>query len=202
MTANILPTLQHLAGVKVAVALYTNPELIAIEMKLNWFSWNFIHEQYAREKVSYCALPEMLQEKVVSIMKTLSSERNKWLLYHGEFFGYDIYKINNLWNSLGVIDRFETAKRLVECEDLKLKDRFKFACYYGIRKKVKQLWKKLSLKERKELENESHVFQHYSELAACDSLEPERSLMYIGEWIEWLKNGVGVRSPPFSYSRL
>ncbi|GFT46294.1 hypothetical protein NPIL_579701 [Nephila pilipes] len=205
MATNILPTLQHLSCVKVALTIYTNPEVTAFERKYTCHSCKCIQDKdwdsYVRGKVSQCALPTVFQDKVVELITTLSSELNTWRRDHDDIFGYGVYRINNLWNSVGIIDRYEIAKRLVDCPDFPLKIRFKLACYYSMTSRVMQLWLQMSVEEKKDLENEDIVGQCY-ELPGYES--EILGFNYVRDWIDWIQTGVseGRRDPSIFYSRL
>ncbi|GFQ88381.1 uncharacterized protein TNCT_392401 [Trichonephila clavata] len=146
MSVNFVPSLQQFAVVKVAVAVYTNHEVMEFEKKLRLTKRAFFNadfktwEPFMRQKVSSLPLPTAFRERVLTLMMPLSFEYWMWRYNHDEFCNNDLYSNHIVWNSFGMIDRFKTAERLIRCQDFTTHQRDTLAYCYGRRDNVLE-WK-------------------------------------------------------------
>ncbi|GIY96547.1 uncharacterized protein CEXT_556901 [Caerostris extrusa] len=151
-------TLEEMAIIKIAVALYNDPVLRPFIDKLrvndrvasfsceyNFREWNVIFEK-AMTRIS-TFVPALLQKKVVNLLKTIHNEIERWWADHHVFFillsNIDIHG-NLCWKSEGTIDRIKTVKKLVQMEELGVSTRLLLACTYFLEKEISILWNKMS----------------------------------------------------------
>ncbi|GFT59359.1 uncharacterized protein NPIL_132351 [Nephila pilipes] len=186
MTLNFVPSLEHIALVKVAVALYNSAEVTRLETehlplcKTPDEEWKIL----IRSKVSNSELPTVLQEKVINLLKPLSLEFCRWQS-NNQFIPKRVHRpIYMHWRSVGTIDGFETAKRLLLCRDLTFNERFFMACHYWMKKVVVKMWKKASATER------INLVRLVSD--SENTLSP--TYFVLQRWFDWLKEG-SHRSP-------
>ncbi|GFX55620.1 uncharacterized protein TNCV_269081 [Trichonephila clavipes] len=136
MLVNYVPSLLHIASVKVATAIYMGREIQEFEKNPQIRSFFNTHgekwEPFVSLKVSQCALPVELQEKIVALMRPLSFELNTWFLDHIQFFQNQRYDIYIVWNSYGMIDRLKTIERCIFTNCVPIDYRIHLACQYKI----------------------------------------------------------------------
>ncbi|GFQ66969.1 uncharacterized protein TNCT_544721 [Trichonephila clavata] len=135
MLVNRVPSLLHMAAVKVAAIVYMREDIQDFEK--NQIIRSFFNtrgerqwEMIVRQKLLPCALPTELQEKVIAIMKPLSFELNMWLKDHIQFVANRRYDIYIVWNSFGMIDRSKTAEGLINSNCLPIDHRIHLAVQY------------------------------------------------------------------------
>ncbi|GFY60260.1 uncharacterized protein TNIN_500181 [Trichonephila inaurata madagascariensis] len=191
MLVTIVPSLQHLAIVKIAVCVYTSPEVRKFEKNMmGCFGFSEIHERewisFIRERVSHCALQEKFQKKVIDFMKPLSLELCLWHTHLNKMFVFHAPTITPVWNSAGTIDQLRTARKLVHCQDLPFLERFSLACHFWMTDDVLEIWKETPLQEREKAiqnmrRNEFSLFMN----------EKVRKLRkeFLNKWIEWMDEG-------------
>ncbi|GFW76128.1 hypothetical protein TNCV_2057751 [Trichonephila clavipes] len=143
MSVNFLPSLQHLAIVKAAVAVFTNHEVMEFEKKLrittgcSFFNAERIAwEPFLWKKISLLSLPVVFQKKVLALMMPFSFEYWMYHYDHHGRFKNDLCcnHINHIvWNSFGMIDRFKTAERCGHSPDLAILQHETIAPCFGRR---------------------------------------------------------------------
>ncbi|GFQ98220.1 hypothetical protein TNCT_253341 [Trichonephila clavata] len=136
---NFIHSLEHLALSKVAVEIYTSPEVREYERKLVqpfYYTYNAFWEPFVWEKVSSWVPFEVIQDKIVGAIKPLSNELLMWKADHCKILGPNAEeKISFCWKPEGTIDRLETAKSLIHDKDFTIGQRFILACYYWLKTK-------------------------------------------------------------------
>lgn len=153
---NFVPKLKFIALSKVAIGIYCNSEVTKLELDEKFGPFhctpNEKWEPFIREKVSETALPEMLQEMIISLIKSLSLQHLTWKQNHAFIFKPSFQVINYfVWTPLGTIERFKTAKRLVHLNDFAFVDRFMLAFMYCLEDDMLILWRNASDIERRDL---------------------------------------------------
>ncbi|GFU44919.1 uncharacterized protein TNCV_4234501 [Trichonephila clavipes] len=191
MLVTIVPSLQHLAIVKISVCVYTNPEVRKFENNLRGgFGFYDTLERewisFIRERVSHCALQEASQKKVIDFMRPLSLELCVWHKHLNEMFAFLAHTITPVWNSTGTIDQLRTAKKLVHCQDLPFLERFSLACHFWMTDDILEIWKEKPLQEREKViqnmrRNKFSLFMNEKVL----KLRKE----FLNKWIEWIEEG-------------
>ncbi|GFQ71708.1 uncharacterized protein TNCT_676861 [Trichonephila clavata] len=191
MLVTIVPSLQKLAIVKIAVCVYTNPEVREFENNsMGHFGFYATHERnwvsFIRERVSQCELREDFQKKVITYMKPLSLELSSWHRCLRDMFVFLAEDISPVWSSSGAIDQLRTAKKLVHCQDLPFLERFSLACLFWMSDDILKIWEKASSQEKEKairnvIRNEFSIFMN----------EADRKLRseFLKKWITWIKKG-------------
>ncbi|GFT42731.1 uncharacterized protein NPIL_4831 [Nephila pilipes] len=171
---NFMPTLEHIALVKVTTLIISNPEVQehigVIYTLLN------LQEMIAivKEKVGQCELTMLLQKKVINTAIPLRDELFSWQEIHRDILDCDLVKANDLcWSSVGTIDEPETAKRLIHCDKFTFKQRFTLACCYWFTDDVLKLWQESSVHEKGNLTDR------------IGSIRVEDKILK--KWIQWLQ---------------
>ncbi|GFU35312.1 uncharacterized protein NPIL_288821 [Nephila pilipes] len=98
-------------------------------------------------------LPTNIQNRLVHIVSELgleikmwfSSRRKRILKYR---INFDVRNVLS-WRSIGIIDRFETARNLIRNENFQMNPRLYIACKYYFEEDAQRLWKNLSFNDRK-----------------------------------------------------
>ncbi|GFY68848.1 uncharacterized protein TNIN_432181 [Trichonephila inaurata madagascariensis] len=196
MLGKSIPSLKHLASVKIALAVHTHPEVMEFEKKFNspacCYPRGELWVQFFKKRVSRCPLSLELQENVITFIKSLISELSLWRKNHSEMLIFDPYSINPVWNSFGLIDTLRTAVELVNCKGLHFEQRFTLACYYWLTKEMLQIWKNASPQE-KEILIQNVDTSKISPTFATSNPDRYQSLKlrneFLNKWIEWIKEG-------------
>ncbi|GFQ72078.1 uncharacterized protein TNCT_626081 [Trichonephila clavata] len=101
-------------------------------------------------------IPHSIEKQIFGIIKSLNFEIQEWFFNHcGILHGEDLYFLRTLcWRSYGIIDKFETAQRLIQDNKIKIKERFDLSCKYFFDDHAQELWRKLPSVERKSITRE------------------------------------------------
>ncbi|KAF8797011.1 hypothetical protein HNY73_001327 [Argiope bruennichi] len=187
MALIFIPSLQHIAAVKVALAVYNDDiehfldEFIETEDIFNYGNSFRISEcQTAKikerkneigQKLS-TLLPKLLTNPVGNILQPIVAEIFYWVRDHYHVIKY-IHKrhiMNNLrWKSEGTIDRIKTSKQLIRNENIDIRVRFIFACLYFYEQDVLELWQSMTAEGRESIHR-----------IDCN--------LAVRFWVKWLRN--------------
>ncbi|GFY65027.1 uncharacterized protein TNIN_393611 [Trichonephila inaurata madagascariensis] len=179
---NFVHSLQHLSLVKLAVEIYTSPEVRNYEKRFVqpfYYTYNGQWEPFVREKFSSRIPFEVVQDTILGAIKPLSYELFTWKTDHWEILRSNAdVKINFCWKQGGTIDRLETAKSLIHGEDFTITQRFFMACYYWLKEEAIQLWGKLSPSD----------FENVMLAVSYQRFGSKLGLI-LEIWIKWLQDG-------------
>ncbi|XP_055948519.1 uncharacterized protein LOC129981629 [Argiope bruennichi] len=158
MNFHFMPSLLHIASVKIASHLLLDPDVrIMLDNEVTMMHpfhlfqssrlalWGFI-EKTAMEKLPL--LPPSIPPKVAKMIQPMHYEVVMWLEDHvfifpgeedfcSEFLNYIC------WKSNGTIDRVKTAKKIIHSDRIDISDRFKLACNYFFLDEIVNLWHKM-----------------------------------------------------------
>ncbi|GFY66342.1 uncharacterized protein TNIN_344171 [Trichonephila inaurata madagascariensis] len=187
---NFVPKLEHIILARLAVKMYSDPEIIKFEMDEKYGPFhetsNEIWEPFVREKISKSGLPEIILDKVIGLMKPLSYEHLTWKSSHAFLFilrrSFQAVQYFS-WTAEGTIDWFETAKRLVHCKDLNFFQRFVLACTYSLKDDVLKLWRRASSAERRKVVKPTRQTYEYYFMSCKEQV--------FKKWFDWLKLSTG-----------
>ncbi|GFT16856.1 uncharacterized protein NPIL_184911 [Nephila pilipes] len=157
MNVRFWPSLQVITYSRVARGILYTSDFSEI---INFRIGGSISDDYIRRirnKVSTCEVPYFeanhlplsteIQEQLVGVVLALGREVRLWFLSHLFLDVQDLYyEVQNIlsWHSIGVIDRFETARGLIRNENIDVSLRFDFACRYYSEADVQRLWTNMS----------------------------------------------------------
>ncbi|KAF8797233.1 uncharacterized protein LOC129981794 [Argiope bruennichi] len=185
MALNFLPSLQHIAAVKVALAVYYddiihsfNEFILADEFdQIGSFHISQSREERVKQRRKEMRrqlsplLPKALVDQVVNILQPIVDELYFWVRDYICVIK-NIQKshiANNLcWKSEGTIDRIKTSRQLVRNESIDKRVRFVLACIHFWEQDVLQLWRSMTSKERGKI---SRIDSNFA----------------VGFWMKWLK---------------
>ncbi|GFT61045.1 uncharacterized protein NPIL_460381 [Nephila pilipes] len=195
MEMDFVPSLQHLALVRVAITAYYSPEITDIKEKFkNGIGSTRIHEwqPLMLKRLKKSVLPHIFHEKLLGILQPISLEIESW---EEDMLDLGIHKpLDICWKSLGTIDRVETAKRFVQSEDSNVIQRFNMACHFWMSDDVLEIWDVASVYER--IHIEMTLMQEKKESISNETEErkPKRfKTNRVGEllvkWFDWLHEG-------------
>ncbi|GIY01683.1 hypothetical protein CDAR_117971 [Caerostris darwini] len=131
-----VPSLQHMACSKIAVALYNQADMRAPFNRLE----TLIIDPYprtttdiifgivkrAKEKMNVLRIPEKLKPDLIFVLKATVILICKWFMDHSHFLKSDFVDVSSFqWRSQGTIDREKTAQALYYPEEdaLRLRNR-------------------------------------------------------------------------------
>ncbi|KAF8797018.1 hypothetical protein HNY73_001334 [Argiope bruennichi] len=189
MALIFLPSLEHIAAVKVALTVYNDDIVHFLDEFIETFKYDPDNsfrlskrqEERIRERKKeirmklFTQIPESLVDRVVHIFQPIVSEVYFWVRDH-----YDIIKhiqkshiTNNLyWKLEGTIDRTKTSKQLIQNENINGEMRYAFAFAYFYNQDVySQLCQSLTDEERES------IYRNVSDLD-------------VGFWMQWLREKV------------
>ncbi|GFS83545.1 uncharacterized protein NPIL_686341 [Nephila pilipes] len=142
-----VPSLENIAAVSVAVILYNDYEIQqSLKETLYRFSPDEQWKNVMREKMPNHIVSIPAQQKIMSFLKPINYEAEKWKWHHRKLIGQDIdWRITSklLWKTDGTIARFETANFFIRSDILDIRNRFKLACSYWKKESVIAIWKKM-----------------------------------------------------------
>ncbi|GFU09597.1 uncharacterized protein NPIL_590691 [Nephila pilipes] len=142
MNARFWPSLQLTAHVKIALGILQNIEFTEV---LSDFRFeNVVRKlQNVHENLSSLSLPGVMKKRTVCIVGALVKETKKWYNCHKIFFlGENLDFWNRIrWHSHGTINRYETARSLVQDENMDIKRRFYLASEYYLEENAQNLWR-------------------------------------------------------------
>ncbi|GFY54096.1 uncharacterized protein TNIN_465711 [Trichonephila inaurata madagascariensis] len=103
-------------------------------------------EETVSRKISCLGLPNIMRGELMSIIRCICIEIDRWHKDHKDIFHFDFIDFQRYfcWNSQGKIDRAKTAQSLINDESLHISERYNFARHYCFENDVKFLWKKLT----------------------------------------------------------
>ncbi|GFT46116.1 uncharacterized protein NPIL_647901 [Nephila pilipes] len=189
---SMVPTLNHLCLVQVAVLVCNSPEVKELGTTIvSCFTDNNDWEPLVLEKLSRYELPKVCQKNLIPFIKPICFEIIMWKTNHFEILGRDVHKpIHFCWDSMGTINHFETAKRLVHSQNFTAIQRFTMTCYYCMVNEAQRLWKKASAIEKEILIKSSA----YKNRVYRSSLKKVHSQLIPGNqvlrfWINGLQQG-------------
>ncbi|GBM28347.1 hypothetical protein AVEN_229531-1 [Araneus ventricosus] len=191
MALTFLPSLKHLAAVRVALTVYNDGIIhfldeVILREKYDLddpFNVNIKEERWIREsqlevrnKLSKL-LPNSLENRVVHILQAIVAEIHYWIRDHFHVIKHiekSHYKNSLRWKWEGTIDRIKTAKQLLRNESIDKRVRFVMACIYFRETDVLHLWQSMAADERQSIFHIDHNIA-------------------IRFWMEWLKEN--AKSP-------
>ncbi|KAF8796927.1 uncharacterized protein LOC129981115 isoform X1 [Argiope bruennichi] len=155
MNFNFVPSVVHMASVKVVSNLLQNSEIGKVlndDMRM----LNPLHcsrrdrrDQWELTKMKILEklpfLPSFISEEVGKIIHPMHNEVMLWLNDHnlylshlqGQFYvDYSLF----CWKTTGMIDREQTAKKIVHSENFDISHRFIIACTYFFMDEILSLW--------------------------------------------------------------
>ncbi|GIX94037.1 hypothetical protein CEXT_585011 [Caerostris extrusa] len=140
MNINIDPSLFHMASCKIAISLVSYTEVKEMMRNVPPNDFEISYEQWVEfinttiNKITFFtqSVPTLLRDKAIKgIIKPIAFEIVKWINYHNEFKAIDVDLQTCLqWKTVGKINRLETARKLVQSENLDITTRFLLACKY------------------------------------------------------------------------
>ncbi|GFU03547.1 uncharacterized protein NPIL_442471 [Nephila pilipes] len=138
-------SLEFLALSKVAICVYSNPNIEVLENETHDINGVLLLKQWeilASEKVSILNLPVILKEKIIAFIRQLSDEINAWKIDHSSILECPSLEspIDYVWKGIGTIDRLKTAKSFIQSKRNNLSKRFQMACVYWLQEETKQMW--------------------------------------------------------------
>ncbi|GBM28331.1 hypothetical protein AVEN_229515-1 [Araneus ventricosus] len=156
MNYHLVPSVQHMAGVMIALAMYYDKDIenvLEAEIKLPFRHrylerdrlelWKLI-EMKTVEKLSF--LPNLLNVRLSKCIRPIHEETCQWIRDHKSLLKlsstkcYLTCKSILCWKANGTIDRIKTAKKLVQDTNIDVKTRFAIACTYFLEGEVLSLW--------------------------------------------------------------
>ncbi|GFU09027.1 uncharacterized protein NPIL_462021 [Nephila pilipes] len=163
--------------------------------------------QNSNNELNRLSLQIKIQTQLVCIVSELGSEIEKWFRWHENNplksrASFDVRNVLS-WRSIGIIDRFKTARVLIQNKCLNIKDRLFLACQYYFEDDVQKLWTVMSKKDRlrvriqwKNSGNMQHWLRALINRTALDWAEMSRNITK-DEF--FFKNFEGV---PYYFARL
>ncbi|GFS45112.1 uncharacterized protein TNIN_13041 [Trichonephila inaurata madagascariensis] len=182
-----MPSLQHIALVKIAVDLHREPEIRILETELNKRLYQLpgiVWEDIIRRKYPTSDCPSNLQDGIVAMMRPISLEISDWIESHGAI-SYSDYLSGLTFFPIGTINRMETFKVLAKDEKIKIEERFWMACHYCVSKEISIFWNKLSESDQ------MRICERYS-----NDNSGKLNVEFVKRWIKWLQ-GSSRRIPDF-----
>ncbi|GFU12211.1 uncharacterized protein NPIL_621041 [Nephila pilipes] len=146
----LIPALEDLAAVPVAINLYSDRErhqfLKETQLRLSpGEEWKATMKKMMPNHI----YSRPLQQKIMIWMKHIDYEVEMWKEHHETFMGGKwnpriLKKFQ--WKPDGTIDRLKTATALIQCDILQLRYRFRLACNYWHDERVLPIWEQMSSK--------------------------------------------------------
>ncbi|XP_055948302.1 uncharacterized protein LOC129981479 [Argiope bruennichi] len=167
MALNFLPSLQHIAAVKVALTVY-NDDIIHffcefVKKDVNYsdsFCTNWSQEKRIRQRRKEISqklstlLPKFFVDRIVNLLQPIVAEIFYCVRDHSNIATHiqKSHITNTLrWKSEGTIDRTETSKQLIRNESIDKRVRFVLASIYFLEQDVLQLWQSMTEEERENI---------------------------------------------------
>ncbi|GFT00161.1 uncharacterized protein NPIL_457831 [Nephila pilipes] len=144
----LVPTLEDLAAVPVAVNLYSDHEIqqFVKETQLRLSPGEEWEIMMKKTLPKYIYSRPLLQ-KIMIWMKRIHYEVESWKEHHETFVGKNLdprFIKTFHWKSDGTIDRVKTANVLIESHLLQMRYRFRLACNYWHDERVLPIWDQLT----------------------------------------------------------
>ncbi|GFY72260.1 uncharacterized protein TNIN_334001 [Trichonephila inaurata madagascariensis] len=194
---NFVPSLEHLALIRVAIFIYQTPEVEKLKEKYrrnNRFVSTLPLEKLIQKVASNSAVPVTVISKLLDIIEPLSKEIESWrkaMLDFGIHQQFDI-----CLTSSGTIDRIETAKKFVRSEDQNVVQRFALACNFWLTDDVLKMWNEASVDERIEIKTKLiHSEDRYYWIPTINRISVLRVkkspviTKCLKKWFDWLQGG-------------
>ncbi|GFY60678.1 uncharacterized protein TNIN_493171 [Trichonephila inaurata madagascariensis] len=102
-------------------------------------------EEMVLKKISCLCLPNIMRYELMSIIRCICIEIDRWKKEHKQKFEFDFEDCQRYfcWNAQGKIDRMKTAKSMINNKSLSIFERFNLARHYGFESDVISLREKL-----------------------------------------------------------
>ena len=166
---NVIPSLRHLATVRIAINLWYEEEVIE--------KWNTT-QRTIEGKVPSLTIPESLKEKIALMAELIGQQldnlssivsrrlnfQSKWHLLHKEIY----------WTAEGTIDKKRTFEAFTDCEELDLETRFAIASDFYLEDRINALSVQLPLNYFEWNEN---YFYSLSEMAGLSTARKHFGLL-------------------------
>ncbi|GFT28588.1 uncharacterized protein NPIL_701601 [Nephila pilipes] len=133
---------------------------------LHFDEWNNL----VLKKISSLSIPAKYRNMLLSLVRYIRLEINKWVWNHREILRCSEEPTNFHWKSSGKINYEETAKALIRNESLDIKTRYALASFYYLKEDAVLL----RSKERKTLGEKSSISYNYP---------------FLEVWNKWVKEG-------------
>ncbi|GBO39753.1 hypothetical protein AVEN_56315-1 [Araneus ventricosus] len=154
----LMPSLSHIAAVRVAVPLYLGFSIETLKKACAEIEQgngtvpgqdneNDLHVKYNRAKKHLLFIPGHLRKSVLDAVKGLREEFLSCLFDH-PYIGPD--KCYFHLRSDGTIDRSKIAREVVVDESIDIRKRFHVACVYNLRRSMWTLWDEMKASGRRE----------------------------------------------------
>ncbi|GFV14733.1 uncharacterized protein TNCV_2587061 [Trichonephila clavipes] len=194
---NVLQSLENLALIKVAIAIYHSSEISELKEKFRKLNGDldiFQVKQLFHETISNSVLPFGVREKLLGVMKPIIMDIESWNVEKRRF---GIHKqLDICLTSAGTIDRKETAKKFVRSEDQNIVERFAVATHFWMTDDVLKIWNNASVSDRIYIENElaypkdafSWVLDRPHQMTDED-YESLETTEHVTRWFDWLHDG-------------
>ncbi|KAF8796922.1 hypothetical protein HNY73_001250 [Argiope bruennichi] len=158
MNPIFLPSLQHMASVKIAVQIYCNREIQSTYHQMNnipsknfdqarhitYKGWKRIKE--ITMKILPAELPQLLKTRLADFIRPIQEQKDAWMCDHPYvyIYTYDNSYFNCIsWKSDGTIDRLQTAKNMLRNKSFHFVGRFMMACTYFLEEDIWNLREKM-----------------------------------------------------------
>ncbi|GFU61409.1 uncharacterized protein NPIL_605541 [Nephila pilipes] len=180
----LVPALEDLAAVSIAVNLYNDHEMQHFLKETQSClspgeEWKAMMEKMMPNHI----YSRSLQLKIMSLMKLIHYEVERWKEHHETFVGNNLDpRIMNAfhWKSDGTIDRLKTVNSLIQSDLLQMRHRFMLACNCWHDERVLSIWKQMTAG----LKNYFYKIQTY------DIPESERPFNI--NVIHWIRSFIGI----------
>ncbi|GFR18769.1 uncharacterized protein TNCT_114951 [Trichonephila clavata] len=150
MSIRYRPALKHIALVRISHGILRTFDLQAIKTDFLTLKGD-VSDEYSSKIISKISfLNDKAKEKrITGIIRSLVWEFFLWIFSHDQIVHDAEINFSDIcWYSHGVIDRFETAKVLVQKESIEIQYRFVLACKYYLEDHARTLWTNLSIFDR------------------------------------------------------
>ncbi|GFU48793.1 uncharacterized protein TNCV_4468411 [Trichonephila clavipes] len=103
-------------------------------------------EEIVSKKISRLPLPHIIKSELMSVIRCICLEIDRWEKDHKDSFELDFLNLQNYicWTPQGKIDRINTAKSLVNDENLPISQRYNLARHYVFVEDVISISKKMN----------------------------------------------------------
>ncbi|KAF8793067.1 hypothetical protein HNY73_004595 [Argiope bruennichi] len=150
-----MPTLSHLALVKVAIALYNDfgvETLEAVFTDIQHGNSQACEQEkqknqemnYKRAKKSLLFIPPHLRKSVLRAIHGLQFAVSHWQIHHTRSLQLKDGEYTILWRCDGTVDTIKTFEKLVLDKNIDIRKRFEIACMQCLEKQLPILWKEMN----------------------------------------------------------
>ncbi|GBO22341.1 hypothetical protein AVEN_245015-1, partial [Araneus ventricosus] len=173
-----MPSLLHLASVKVAVPLLKDFDLSTLQIAFRNIQQGipisdikdpaFIESDRAQEKLLF--IPGHLRMKVLEAVQGLQYGAWGWKSQHSHVLKLKDGECIFYWRSDGRVDEIKTAQKLVQNANIDIRKRFHIACIYCLEESIQTLWTEMKASgETGNLETTRDSMMHF--------------------WVKWMSDG-------------